>query len=831
MGNDNPQDLISDISTITPDYTKKIESNDVLRKIGKDIYTRDMWERTCGKLFNEKYEDAKVITIPSDRDKIMDTFSKLCLENQSRGFVFKDYDMLDHLSFLGYNRAMLKRKLGTILENSIKTYLAYIERMNVIFLCCNINSDSSAFQCMNFVPTSIKYFLTLYSEVIESTEVKVIGLLIQGNEAKGKYFECAFCELFSLTIEDFESRRSFNKWWSTVENYRNWWDLSNPTKSRKLFRHLAARILGYMEKQKGCSPGLISDNRLERENFICNKEVHSSTKTDKLMSDQIHPTNYQAPANPIMSSNDDARKTLAFNKEVVSSTETEKLISEEIQQTNYQDRTNSNISSNDDARKTLVGNKEEVSSTKTGKLISEQIEQTNYQDPENPTMSSNDDARKTLAFNKEIVSSTETEKLISEEIQQTNCQDRTNSNISSNDDARKTLVGNKEEVSSTETGKLISEQIEQTNYQDPANPTMSSNDDARKTLAFNKEIVSSTETEKLIFEEIQQNKYQDRTNSNISSNDDARKTLVGNKEEVSSTETGKLISEQIEQTNYQDPENPTMSSNDDARKTLAFNKEIVSSTETGKLISEEIQQTNYQDRTNSNISSSNDARKTFVVNKEVVSSTETGKLISEQIEQTNYQDPTNRTMPSNDDAKKTLVVKVVIETIGQGIRFRQTPQSGELNCILEIDNPEQSNLEKARSRSLTTLDASDGNPNHSLSKGIPVNQYNVSETRNEFCNKDILASRNMEETTFQQNQLSEDDVDQLRPEIRNDVKYKPRDSSYGNLPASKKERLLCYYSFYHYILFLFFLKVIVHIYISKLKAKTNQKFKKEKQCL
>ena len=193
MGKEDPQGLIFDISTITRDPTKQIEFKDVPRKIGKDIYTRDMWEKTCVNLFNKKYKDAKIITIPSDLDKIMDTFSKLCLENQGRGFIFKDYDMLDHLLYLGYSRAMLKQKLGAILENSIKIYLAYIERMNVIFLCCTVKSDSSVFQCMNFITTSIKYFLILYNKMIGSTEVKIVGLLIQENEAKEKHFECAFC--------------------------------------------------------------------------------------------------------------------------------------------------------------------------------------------------------------------------------------------------------------------------------------------------------------------------------------------------------------------------------------------------------------------------------------------------------------------------------------------------------------------------------------------------------------------------------------------------------------------------------------------------------------
>ena len=746
MGKEDPQGLIFDISTITRDPTKQIEFKDVPRKIGKDIYTRDMWEKTCVNLFNKKYKDAKIITIPSDLDKIMDTFSKLCLENQGRGFIFKDYDMLDHLLYLGYSRAMLKQKLGAILENSIKIYLAYIERMNVIFLCCTVKSDSSVFQCMNFITTSIKYFLILYNKMIGSTEVKIVGLLIQENEAKEKHFECAFCNLFSPKHEVFESPRSFKKWWSTVENYRNWWDLSNPLKLSKLFDVLAAQILGYIEKKNVCSPGLIYHKQLDRENFIYNKEVVSSTETGKLTSEQIQKINYHAPANPTKSSNDDTRKTLVFNKKHVSSTEIEKLISEQMQQTNHEAPANPTITRNDDTRNTIVCNKGDVFSTKIGKLISNQIQKTNYQAPENSTIKHNGDARKNIVCNKGDVSSTEIQKLISEQIQQTNHQAPANQTISSNDDAIKTIVFNKKHVSSTEIEKLISEQMQQTNHEAPANPT-------------------------------------------ITRNDDTRNTIVCNKGDVFSTKIGKLISNQIQKTNYQAPENSTIKHNGDARKNIVCNKGDVSSTEIQKLISEQIQQTNHQAPANQTISSNDDAIKTIVGNKEVVSSTEKDQLISEQIHQTKYQVAANATMPGNDDSKKTVVLKLVVEAVGQGIRFRQKPQSSELNYILELDNPEQSNFDKVGLHSEASLEASGGNPNHSISEGIPIKQHNISEKKNAFWNKGNVVSKNMEETTFQQDQLSEDDVDHVIPKNRHDVKHKSRDSSCGNCSVPTKERL------------------------------------------
>lgn len=250
MGKRDPESLMFDMSAITPDDTRMIKFKDVCGKIGTKICTRAKWEEKCRYLYDEKYKDSKGIMIPSGTDKIMRTLSKLCAENQGRGFVFKNYDMVAHLEFLQYDRAVIDRQLGTVLKNEIITYLAYIEKKNIIFMCYSIKAGSPVSQYINSLTTSITYFLTLYSKIIESTEVKIVGLLIQENETKEKLIECAFCNLFSPTHKVFESPVSFNEWWGSIETYRKWWNLSNAKNFGKLFDNLAAQILGYMEAQK-----------------------------------------------------------------------------------------------------------------------------------------------------------------------------------------------------------------------------------------------------------------------------------------------------------------------------------------------------------------------------------------------------------------------------------------------------------------------------------------------------------------------------------------------------------------------------------------------------
>ena len=262
MGNNDTKQFISNIIDITRDEQNTIERKNVFGKIGTELYERTEWENKCKSSFNRKYKASKIVTNPPDMDTIMKTLSKLSSENNGRVLVFRNYDMANHLVFLGYKKALLDKKLGTVsTKNDITTYLAYIEQKNIVFICHKIKADSNVDQHMKNVTTSIAYFLTLYSKKIKSSEVIIIGLLIQETEAEQKLLACKFCDLFSPTDKVFESPTSFSEWWDSVETYNNWWNFSKTGKFFNLFDDLAAQILGFIEAQKS-GPSAFADKTL-----------------------------------------------------------------------------------------------------------------------------------------------------------------------------------------------------------------------------------------------------------------------------------------------------------------------------------------------------------------------------------------------------------------------------------------------------------------------------------------------------------------------------------------------------------------------------------------
>ena len=253
MGNEDRKVLKKNVTSMHHDKEKEIEINGGAGEIGIKVFKASKWKEKCEKYFNRYYKAARIIAVPSDRGRIINAFSFLCSENQGRGFVFKNYDIVKHLEFLGYDKAALKAKLGQTQTGKCISYVAYVEQKNVIYICEKVLNGSNMSQCLNNISVIIKYFLTLYNRELQKSKVNVIGLLIRENE-KQELVECRFCGLFSPSYKHFESPASFKNWLKLTETYERRWDVPNAKEKNKLFNDLAAEILCFMALQEKCLP-------------------------------------------------------------------------------------------------------------------------------------------------------------------------------------------------------------------------------------------------------------------------------------------------------------------------------------------------------------------------------------------------------------------------------------------------------------------------------------------------------------------------------------------------------------------------------------------------
>ena len=284
--------LKQNVASIPRNNNKEIEIHGGAGEIGKNIFKVSHWKTQCQSYYNRYFKTSPVIVGPSDKDIIMSTLCSVCTGSKSRGFVFKNYDITKHMEFLGYKKELLVANLGAVPTSKSISYITYIEQKNLILICEEVSNSANICQSSKNVSVMVKHFLTLYNKEIQASGVNVIGLLIRGEEMQEELVDCSFCQLFSLSYEDFESATAFNDRWNVIEVYEGWWNLANtgwsdfvnPGKQHKLFEEMAGEILCFMAVQEKGLPPLTDDKsqQLKQTYFIYTPqqmEIHfSNTK-------------------------------------------------------------------------------------------------------------------------------------------------------------------------------------------------------------------------------------------------------------------------------------------------------------------------------------------------------------------------------------------------------------------------------------------------------------------------------------------------------------------------------------------------------------------------
>ena len=102
MGYEDRKVIMENIVSLDHDNEKMIEIYGGASELGKKIFKVAQWKTKCKSYFNRYFKTSRIIIVPSGRDKIMDTLTLLCSDNNGRGFVFKNYNIARHLEFLDY---------------------------------------------------------------------------------------------------------------------------------------------------------------------------------------------------------------------------------------------------------------------------------------------------------------------------------------------------------------------------------------------------------------------------------------------------------------------------------------------------------------------------------------------------------------------------------------------------------------------------------------------------------------------------------------------------------------------------------------------------------
>ena len=167
MENEDRKKLKQSVASMPRDNKKELEIHGGVGEIGVKVVKISQWKKKCKSYFNQYFKTSSIILMPSDTDMIMSTLSSICSNGNGRGFVFKNYDIVKHLEFLGYTEDLLKVNLGETTTTKNISYIAYIEQKNAIFICEKVSKGSNLCQCWKNIAVMVKYFLTLYNMEIQ----------------------------------------------------------------------------------------------------------------------------------------------------------------------------------------------------------------------------------------------------------------------------------------------------------------------------------------------------------------------------------------------------------------------------------------------------------------------------------------------------------------------------------------------------------------------------------------------------------------------------------------------------------------------------------------
>ena len=236
----------------------------------KKVFSYKDWKEHCEKFFKSFYTSngvvTEVITVPDITGKIENdscqnltirTLKKWCNYSQDKlGLIVANYDIKDHLFFLGVTESLLRHTLSIkeFPENQ-ERLIAFNSSQRVIFVIrfAIDNLKKAINQCIE----DVKLFSLLLKEELKESGVVMVGLITFKHDKYDKYKHhlegCAHCKYLVVSPEIFDSPEKFEGFWKEYQNeiYFNELETDFAEGNKDdVFCRLSSKILGYMARHK-----------------------------------------------------------------------------------------------------------------------------------------------------------------------------------------------------------------------------------------------------------------------------------------------------------------------------------------------------------------------------------------------------------------------------------------------------------------------------------------------------------------------------------------------------------------------------------------------------
>ena len=242
----SPQSFLRNVNSIKYDWEQIIGVYRGGGANGIEYIKLSDWENESINYFDRYFQRLSVVTIPAEKDDIMDTLSSWCKDGgrENEGFIVNGYDSASHYEFLGIGLQDLCNMFSiNSYGDPFSRYIAFSKNKKVIL---NIRlAETFDNDVVENCVSDIKLLTGLYQKELFNSGVRLVTIIAIKNKIPDTP-KCHFCEAYLISEEILRDPNIFKMWWGKTEETTRIIEALHIIDNRNSFKLFSSKLIAFM---------------------------------------------------------------------------------------------------------------------------------------------------------------------------------------------------------------------------------------------------------------------------------------------------------------------------------------------------------------------------------------------------------------------------------------------------------------------------------------------------------------------------------------------------------------------------------------------------------
>ena len=246
----SPQSFLRNVNSVKYDWEQIIGVYRGGGCNGIEYVKLSDWENESINYFDRYFQRLSVVTIPCEKDDIMDTLSSWCKDGgkENEGFVVNGYDSASHYEFLGIGRKDLCNMFSmNSFGDPFSRYIAFSKNKKIIL---NVRlAETFDNNVVENCVSDIKLLIGLYQKELFNSGVRLVTIIAIKNKISDTP-KCHFCEAYLINEEILREPNIFKMWWCKTEETSRILETLHSFDRRNSFELVSSKLIAFMAHAK-----------------------------------------------------------------------------------------------------------------------------------------------------------------------------------------------------------------------------------------------------------------------------------------------------------------------------------------------------------------------------------------------------------------------------------------------------------------------------------------------------------------------------------------------------------------------------------------------------